>query len=86
MLARVTRRRLTYLSALSAELGFDAQEARRRSLLGYTSYLGHAQLIHATPDAVPAGAALSGYIDAVVATFTHGASPRPSSSARSITN
>ncbi|MDN5930259.1 MAG: TetR/AcrR family transcriptional regulator [Pseudonocardia sp.] len=70
VLARVTRRRLGYLATLFADLGFDAEEARRRSLLGYTSYLGHAQLARATPDAVPSGPAIAGYVDAVVATLT----------------
>ncbi|WP_300016428.1 TetR/AcrR family transcriptional regulator [Pseudonocardia sp.] len=67
VLARVTRRRLDYLTALFTELGFDRARARERSLLGYTAYLGHAQLAHATPDLAPAGRA---YVDAVVAALT----------------
>ena len=57
MLARVTRRRLDYLAALFAELGFDAADAGRRALLAYTAYLGHAQLAHATPELTPRGRA-----------------------------
>ncbi len=67
VLARVTQRRLDYLTALFVDLGFDADQARQRSLLGYTAYLGHAQLAHATPHLAPTGPA---YVDAVVAALT----------------
>lgn len=67
VLARVTRRRLEYLGATFHDLGFDPEEAARRSLLVYTAYLGHAQLAHATPDLLPE---LAGYVDWVVATLT----------------
>ena len=70
VLARVTRRRLDYLGALFAGLGFDAAAAERRALLAYTAYLGHAQLAHATPELAPGGAELPGYVDAVTATLT----------------
>lgn len=66
MLARVTRRRLDYLSALFAELGFSPVESTRRSLLAYTAYLGHAQIAHATPELLPD---LPGYADAVIGTL-----------------
>ena len=69
-LARVTRRRLEYLTDLFGELGFDAESAGRRALLAYTAYLGHAQLAHATPELTPRGRQLPGYVDAVVATLT----------------
>lgn len=70
VLARVTRRRLDYLTDLFVELGFPREQARRRATLAYTSYLGHAQLAHATPDDVPSGPGLSGYVDEVIATLT----------------
>jgi AcrR family transcriptional regulator len=70
VLARVTARRLGYLTELFRELGFTPDEARQRSLLAYTAYLGHAQLAHATPDATPAGDALPTYVDTVIATLT----------------
>lgn len=70
VLARVTRRRLAYLADLFAGLGLIPEDARQRSLLAYTAYLGHAQLAHATPEAVPAGSALPGYVDDVIATLT----------------
>jgi AcrR family transcriptional regulator len=70
VLARVTARRLGYLTELFAALGFPPDEARQRSLLAYTAYLGHAQLAHATPDAAPTGDALPAYVDTVIATLT----------------
>jgi AcrR family transcriptional regulator len=69
-LARVTSRRLDYLTQVFAGLGFPPDDARRRSLLAYTAYLGHAQLAHATPQAVPTGDELAAYVDAVIATLT----------------
>jgi len=70
VLGRVTRRRLDYLAALFAELGFDPEAAGRRALLAYTAYLGHAQLAHATPELTPRGPRLPGYVDAVIAVLT----------------
>jgi AcrR family transcriptional regulator len=70
VLNRVTRRRLDYVTGLFTALGFSAEQARHRSLLAYTAYLGHAQLAHATPDATPRGPELPGYVDAVIATLT----------------
>jgi AcrR family transcriptional regulator len=70
VLARVTSRRLGYLTELFSALGFPHGEARQRSLLAYTAYLGHAQLAHATPEAAPAGDALPAYVDTVIATLT----------------
>jgi AcrR family transcriptional regulator len=70
VLARVTRRRLDYVTDLFTALGVSAEQARQRSLLAYTAYLGHTQLAHATPDATPRGAELPGYVDAVIATLT----------------
>ncbi len=46
------------------------EPARRRGLLAYTAYLGHAQLAHATPELAPGGRELPGYVDAVIATLT----------------
>ncbi|MGQ0575682.1 MAG: TetR family transcriptional regulator [Pseudonocardia sp.] len=73
VLARVTRRRLSYLADLFGELGVPPQDARRRSLLAYTAYLGHAQLAHATPDVVPGSGELGGYVDAVIDILTRDA-------------
>ncbi|MGE3662244.1 MAG: TetR/AcrR family transcriptional regulator [Pseudonocardia sp.] len=70
VLQRVTRRRLAYLASLFTALGFDDPEAARRSLLAYTAYLGHAQLVHATPELAPQGAELEAYVEAVLARLT----------------
>jgi AcrR family transcriptional regulator len=70
VLARITTRRLDYLAGMFAELGFPPDEARQRSLLAYTAYLGHAQLAHATPGAAPSGDALPAYVESVIATLT----------------
>ncbi|MZD10473.1 TetR family transcriptional regulator [Streptomyces sp. SID5785] len=52
-LRRVTERRVAYVADLFAALGFPPAEARRRGLLAYTVYLGHAQLGHAAPSVLP---------------------------------
>jgi AcrR family transcriptional regulator len=70
VLERVTRRRLGYLTDMFARLGFGPEEARQRSLLAYTAYLGHAQLAHATPALAPESADLRSYVDAAIATLT----------------
>ena len=70
VLARVTARRLGYLTDLFAALDFPPDEARQRSLLAYTAYLGHAQLAHATPQAAPSSGELPAYVDTVIATLT----------------
>ena len=69
VLARVTARRLAYLTGLFTQLGFPSTEASRRGLLAYTAYLGHAQIAHATPDLVPTGEALDAYVEGVVHTL-----------------
>jgi len=70
-LQRVTDRRLDYLAGLFAELGFDTDEARRRAVLAYTSYLGHAQLARTAPAAVPSTAQGEEYLRSVLAALTH---------------
>lgn len=67
VLARVTARRVRYLTEQFSALGFDAEQSRQRALLAYTAYLGHAQLAHATPSAAPADDDLPAYIDSVIA-------------------
>ncbi|MGI5127181.1 TetR family transcriptional regulator [Pseudonocardia sp. CA-107938] len=67
VLARVTRRRLGYLTERFVELGFSAEEAARRGLLAYTSYLGLAQLAHATPGEADLSPA---YLDTMIRTLT----------------
>ena len=66
VLARVTRRRLDYLTALFTELGMTEARARDRALLAYAAFLGHAQLAHATPGVVPTGRAGAAHVERVV--------------------
>ncbi|MCT7354425.1 TetR/AcrR family transcriptional regulator [Streptomyces sp. 15-116A] len=63
VLGRVTERRVAYVAQLFAEAGFPEPEARRRGLLAYSVYLGHAQLAHAVPASLPEGAGLTEYLD-----------------------
>jgi AcrR family transcriptional regulator len=53
-LDRVTRARVGLIVSLFESMGFPADAARRRALLAYSAYLGHAELAHSTPDLLPA--------------------------------
>src|SRR5262249_23834730 len=52
-LERVTATRLNLIATVLRRLGFPQAEARRRALLAYSAYLGHGQLAHSTPRALP---------------------------------
>jgi len=52
-LERITAARLGVIATVFKRLGFPAAEARRRALLSYSAYLGHGQLAHSTPRALP---------------------------------
>jgi len=52
-------------------LGFPRAEARRRALLAYSAYLGHGQLAHSTPSALPATrAGRRAYLDDAIRALT----------------
>jgi len=68
-LGRVTERRLAYLTSLFTELGMTPARARDRGLLAYSAFLGHAQLVHATPGVLPKGRAFDTYVRRVVDTL-----------------
>jgi AcrR family transcriptional regulator len=53
VLDRVTRRRIDFAAELFQRLGFPRADANRRALLAYSTYLGYAQLVHATPQLLP---------------------------------
>jgi AcrR family transcriptional regulator len=53
-LERVTATRLGLITTVLRHLGFPPADARRRALLAYSAYLGHGQLAHSTPRALPA--------------------------------
>ncbi|HWN27607.1 MAG TPA: TetR/AcrR family transcriptional regulator [Actinomycetospora sp.] len=72
-LERVTARRLEYLAAQFAALGHDAEAARERAVMAYSAFLGHAQLVHATPSLAPSGSGIAGYADRWIALLTEDA-------------
>jgi AcrR family transcriptional regulator len=53
VMRRVTERRVSYVASLFEELGVPPAEARRRSLLAVSVYLGHVQFAHAAPGTLP---------------------------------
>jgi AcrR family transcriptional regulator len=53
-LERVIAARLNLIATVLQRLGFPPSVARRRALLAYSAYLGHGQLVHSTPAALPA--------------------------------
>lgn len=68
-LARVTERRVEYVAALFAEMGWTPARARHQALLAYTAWLGFTQLVHATPESVPTGRDQTRYISHVLDTL-----------------
>jgi AcrR family transcriptional regulator len=71
VLDRVTRRRIEFTAQLFRRLGFSRAQAKRRALLAYSAYLGHAQLVHASPQLLPrAQAAKRAYLNDVLAALT----------------
>jgi AcrR family transcriptional regulator len=53
VLARVTERRIDYLTMLYTKVGFPPEDAARRATLAYTTYLGTIQLRRAVPSTLP---------------------------------
>jgi AcrR family transcriptional regulator len=71
VLDRVTRRRIEFTAQLFQRLGFSRPQAKRRAQLAYSAYLGHAQLVHATPQLLPrAQAAKRAYLNDVLTALT----------------
>ena len=71
VLDRVTRRRVEFVTGRFQRLGLSRAQARRRALLAYSAYLGHAQLVHATPQLLPsAQAAKRTYLNDVLIALT----------------
>jgi AcrR family transcriptional regulator len=64
-LRRVTCRRLAFVEETFAELGLDAEEARRRALVAYSSYLGFFAVRDALRGDLPEATAPT-YIDDVL--------------------
>jgi len=71
VLDRVTRRRIAFAAELFQRLGFPRADANRRALLAYSTYLGYAQLVHATPQLLPqTQTARRAYLNDVLAALT----------------
>ena len=76
VLEHVTRRRIEFAARLFQRLGASGAEAKRGALLAYSAYLGHAQLVHATPQLLPrTQAAKRAYLNDVLAALTSPPSP-----------
>lgn len=73
VLARVTDRRIAYVAEQLEAIGVEAQEARRRALLAYTSYLGYSTLTRSAPGAVPKGPEVQAFVDAMLRLLTYAA-------------
>ena len=71
VLRRVTERRLSYVASIFAKLGFDAVDARRRSLIAYSVYLGFFSLRDASPPSTAEDAAeLDDFVGALLDLLT----------------
>jgi AcrR family transcriptional regulator len=71
VLDRATRRRIEFVAGRFQQLGFSRAQAKRRALLAYSAYLGHAQLVHATPQLLPhTQTAKRAYLNDVLAALT----------------
>jgi AcrR family transcriptional regulator len=67
----VTRRRINFTAGLFQRFGLSRAQAKRRALLAYSAYLGHAQLLHATPQLLPrAQSAKRAYLNEVLVALT----------------
>jgi AcrR family transcriptional regulator len=70
-LERVTTARLDLIGLVLGRFGFPPAEARRRALLAYSAYLGHAQLARSTPGVLPATrAGRRSYLEDAIAALT----------------
>lgn len=50
---RSTKRRVDYVAGLLRKAGLQPAVAKRRAVLAYAAYLGHAQLVRTSPDVLP---------------------------------
>jgi AcrR family transcriptional regulator len=71
VLARVTERRIGYLTMLYTKIGFPPEDAARRATLAYAAYLGTIQLRRSVSGAVPDSAdGWRAYLDDVMRALT----------------
>jgi AcrR family transcriptional regulator len=75
VLRRVTQRRMEYVVSLFRAIGLPPREARRRGLLAYSAYVGHAQLAARLPGLLPEdGPEPRRYLDAMLTVLLCGVS------------
>lgn len=65
-LERVTARRVRFVGEQLEAFGISADEAARRALLAYASYLGFATLARSAPGVLPTEDALIAYVETVL--------------------
>lgn len=71
VLKRVTERRIGFMAEALEGLGFGAEDARHRSLIFYTAYLGFFSVAHGQPHAVPrSGPELDAYVETLLQILT----------------
>lgn len=70
LLARVTARRVAYVAEQIEACGVKGDEARRRALLAYTSYLGYSSLGRTSPRSMPAPEEARRLVDSMVDLLT----------------
>ena len=70
LLARVTARRVTYVSEQVEACGVDPEESQRRALFAYTSYLGYSSLNRTAPEAMPKREEAHRLVDSMVELLT----------------
>jgi AcrR family transcriptional regulator len=70
VLARVTRRRIDYVAEQLVAVGIEEEEARRRAVLAYTSYLGWSTMMRSTPAVLPPREQAAAFVDSMVRLLT----------------
>jgi hypothetical protein len=65
-LERVTARRIRYVTEQVEIMGVASDEAARRALLAYTSYLGFATLARSAPAVLPVESSVPAYVESVL--------------------
>lgn len=71
-LARVNARRIAYVAEQLVATGVEAQEAERRALLAYTSYLGYSTLARSAPGTMPQGDSADEFVETMLTVLTAG--------------
>lgn len=68
--ARVSTARVAFLEQIFAELGFTPAQSRARAIAAYSMYVGHLQLLQATPGVIGDGRATRRHTRRILALLT----------------